>query len=140
MKKGLFFLAFALTGIFCFGQTLHKGNLIGLHMSTPDLKQGVTMKEYIKFFTSKVIPAYDKAFPGMKTYLIKSLRGEDSTSMGAMYMFNSEADRNKYFNNDGTTTKLFKTASAKVSGIDKEMDKYVTSSNTPDKYNDWVVE
>ncbi len=140
MKKGLFFLAFAFTGIFCFGQTVHKGNLLGLHTSTPDLKQGVTMEEYIRFFTSKVIPAYDKAFPGMKTYLIKSVRGQDSASMGELYMFNSEADRNKYFNNDGTTTKLFDAAISKVSAINKETEKYVTSPNTPDKYNDWVVE
>ena len=139
MKKGLFFLAFALTGIVSFGQTLHKGNLLGVHMSTPDLKQGVTMEEYTKFFISKVIPAYDKAFPGMKTYLIKSLRGQDSASMGTIYMFNTEADRNKYFNNDGTTTKLFTTANAKLDAISKEMGKYVTSSNTPDKYNDWLV-
>lgn len=139
MKKGLFFLAFALTGMLCFGQTLHKGNLLGLHISTPDLKQGVTMEEYTKFFTSKVIPAYDKAFPGMKTYLIKSLHGQDSARMGAIYMFNSEADRNKYFNNDGTTTKLFATANAKLNGIVKEMDKYVTASTTPDKYDDWLV-
>lgn len=140
MKKGLFFLAFAFTGIFCFGQAVHKGNLLGLHTSTPDLKQGVTMEEYIRFFTSKVIPAYDKAFPGMKTYLIKSVRGQDSASMGELYMFNSEADRNKYFNNDGTTTKLFDAAISKVSAINKETEKYVTSPNTPDKYNDWVVE
>lgn len=140
MKKGLFFLAFALTSIFSFGQTMHKGNLLGLHTSTPNLKEGVTMEDYVKFFTSKIIPAYDKAFPGMKTYLIKSLRGQDSSSIGIIFMFNSEADRNKYFNNDGTTTELFKTASAKLSDIEKEMDKYQTSSNAPDKYNDWLVE
>ncbi len=34
MKKGLFLLAFALIGIFCFGQTVQKGSLIGLHTST----------------------------------------------------------------------------------------------------------
>ena len=140
MKKGLFFLAFALTGIFSFGQTVHKGSLLGLHTSTPNLKEGVAMENYAKFYTSKVIPAYDEAFPGMKTYLIKSVRGQDSASMGELYMFNSEADRNKYFNNDGTTTKLFDAANAKVSAIYKEMEKYVTASNTPDKYNDWVVE
>ena len=139
MKKGLFFLAFAFTGIFSFGQILHKGNLLGVHISTPDLKPGVTMEEYTKFFISKLIPAYDKTFPGMKTYLTKSLRGEDSASMGVIYMFNSEADRNKYFKNDGTTTELFKKANAKLAAISKEMDKYVTSSNAPYKYNDWLV-
>jgi hypothetical protein len=140
MKKVLFSFAFALTGIFSFGQTVHKGNLLGVHTFTVNLKEGVTMEDYVKFFTSKVIPANDKAFPGMKTYLIKSLRGQDSSSLGAIYMFNSEADRNKYFNNNGTTTELFNAANAKLSDIQKEMDKYQTSSNAPDKYNDWLVE
>ncbi|PWT76584.1 MAG: hypothetical protein C5B59_06245 [Bacteroidetes bacterium] len=139
MKKGLFFLAFALLGISSFAQNLNKGNLIGLHNTTIDLKPGVTMGDYVKFFTTKVIPAYDKAFPGMKTYLIKSVRGQDSSSMGVIFMFNSEADRNKYFKNDGTPTELFTKANAKLDAISKEMDQYVKSSNTPDKYNDWVV-
>jgi len=139
MKKVLFFLTFVLTGGFCFGQTLQKGNLLGLHVSAINLKEGVTMEKYVSFYMSKVIPAYDKAFPGMKSYLIKSLRGKDSTSIGAIYMFNSEADRNRYFNNDGTPTELFNTINAKLDGIQKELDKYVTAPET-DTYNDWLVQ
>jgi len=78
MKKAHFTFAFALFCIFSFGQTVHKGCLLGLHTFTINLKEGVTMEDYLKFFTSKAIPAYDKAFPGMKTYLIKSLRGQDT--------------------------------------------------------------
>ena len=37
-------------------------------------------------------------------------------------------------------TKLGNTASAKLSDLQKEFDKYVISSNAPDKYNDWLVE
>ena len=140
MKKGLFFLAVALIGIFSFGQTVHKGSLLGLHTVTPNLKEGVTMDAYVKFFTSKAIPAYEKAFPGIKMYLIKSLRGQDSSSVGVIYMFNSETDRNKYFNNDGTMTELGKAGNAKLSDLGKEFDKYETSSNAPDRYNDWLVE
>lgn len=140
MKKGLFILAFALLGIFSFGQTVHKGSLIGLHTITPNLKEGVSMEDYTKFFTSKAIPAYEKAFPGIKMYLIKSLRGQDSSSMGVIYMFNSETERNKYFNNDGTMTEVGKAASSKLSDIGKELGKYQISSNTPPKYNDWLVE
>ncbi len=140
MKKGLFFLAFALTGIFSFGQTVHKGSLLGLHTSTHNFKEGVTMEDYEKFYTSKAIPAYEKAFPGIKFYLIKSLRGQDSSSLGVISIFNSESDRNKYFNNDGTMTELGKAASAKLSDIGKEFDKYVITCDAPDKYNDWLVE
>lgn len=140
MKKVSILLAIALLGNCSFAQTIHKGSLLGLHISTPDLKEGVTMEAYTKFFTIKVIPAYDKAFPGMKTYLIKSLRGKDSSSLGLLFMFNSESARNKYFNNDGTMTKLGNAANAKLSSIGKEENKFVTSSNLPDKYNDWLVE
>ena len=139
MKKVLFFLTFVLTGIFSFGQSIQKGNLLGLHVSATNLQAGVTMEQYIGFFNSKVIPAYDKAFPGMKTYLIKSLRGKDSTSIGTVYVFDSEADRNKYFTNDGGTTELFNTINAKLDGIQKELDKYVTAPET-DTYNDWLVQ
>jgi len=140
MKKAHFTFAFALLCIFSFGQSIHKGSLLGLHTFTVNLKDGVTMEDYVKFFTSKAIPAYDKAFPGMKTYLMKSLRGQDSSSMGVVFIFNSEADRNKYWNKDGTPTELFNAGNAKVSDIEKEMDKYQASPIALDKYNDWLIE
>ena len=139
MKKVLFSFAFAIWAITSFGQTLLKGNLLGLHTSTPTLKDGISMKDYIKFYTGKVIPKYEEAFPGMKMYLIKSLRGQDSSSIGVIFLFNRETDRNKYFNNDGTMTKLGGKVTAKLSDLQKEFDKYVIS-NAPDKYNDWLVE
>ena len=140
MKKVLFTSAFALLCIFSFGQTVHKGTLLGIHVSTINLKEGVTMRDYTNFYTNKFIPAAEKAFPGVKVYLLKSVRGQDSTSMGLAFIFNSEADRNKYWNNDGTMTELGKAADAKMSEIGKEFDKYVTASNAPTKYNDWVVQ
>jgi len=60
--------------------------------------------------------------------------------MGVVFMFNSEADRNKYWNKDGTPTELFNAANAKVSDIEKEMDKYQASPIALDKYNDWLIE
>ena len=140
MKKELFSLIFTLIGIFSFSQTVHKGSLLGLHWFTPVLKEGVTMEDYAKFYSSKAIPAYEKAFPGIKMYLVKSIRGQDSSSIGVIYMFNSEADRNKYFNNDGTMTEAGNTAGAKLTDIGKEFDKYETASNAADKYNDWLVQ
>ena len=142
MKKGLFSFTFALLCIFSFGQNIHKGSLISIHPSTsaPNLKEGVTMEEYLKFYTTKAIPAFEKAFPGIKMYLIKSLRGQDSSRLGALYVCNSEADRNKYFNNDGTRTELGKAAGAKLNDITKEFDKYRTRSDAPDRYTDWLIE
>ena len=94
------------------------------------------MQDYAQFFTTKAIPEFEKAYPGVKLYLLKSVRGQDSSSMGVLYLFNTEADRNKYFNNDGTPTEAGKAANAKLNDIGKEFDKYETSSNAPDKYNE----
>jgi len=81
MKKGLFSFAFALLGIITFGQTIHKGSLFGLHILTPKLKEGVTMQDYINLCRNRWIPETEKAFPGVKSYLVKSIRGEDSSSV-----------------------------------------------------------
>ncbi|HMC86692.1 MAG TPA: hypothetical protein VKI61_14290 [Chitinophagaceae bacterium] len=140
MKKGFFTFVLALLGSFSFSQSLHKGNLLGLHTYTPNLKPGITIQDYTKFYTSRVIPEFEKAFPDIKLYLLKSVRGQDSSSIAVVYFFNSEAVRNKYFKNDGTPTEVFNAANAKLSDLGKETDKYETSSNTPDKYNDWLVE
>src|SRR5205823_9554651 len=126
--------------IFSLGQTMHKGSLLGLHIVKPNLKEGVTMKDYTEFLRNKVMPAYEKAFPGVKTYLVKCLRGQDSTSLGVILMFNSETDRNKYWNNDGTINERRKSAIAILNALGKEQEKYETLSHEPNKYNDWIVE
>ncbi|NTS40303.1 hypothetical protein HRG84_05245 [Flavisolibacter sp. BT320] len=140
MKKGFLCLAFALLSLFSFSQTVHKGSLISVHSATPTLKEGVTMEDFVKFNKTTVIPAYEKAFPGLKMYLTKRLRGQDSSSMGFILMFDSEAVRDKYFNNDGTATELGKAAGAKLSSLGKEYDKYIVRSNTADIYTDWLIE
>jgi hypothetical protein len=98
------------------------------------------MQDYTKFYTGKLIPEVEKAFPGVKGYLLKSVRGQDSSSMGVLYLFNKETDRNKYWNSDGTMTALGEVANAKLSDLGKEVEKYEMTSNNPDRYNDWIVQ
>ena len=98
------------------------------------------MQDYTNFYTSKAIPAYQKAFPGLKMYLVRSVRGQDSSSLGVIYMFESEAARNKYFNNDGSMTEAGMAASAQLTEMSKEFEKYEVPSSASDKYNDWLVE
>ena len=140
MKKVLLTFAICLLGIFSFSQSLQKGNLLGLHVFTPNLKPGVTMQDYKTFYTSTAIPEFEKAFPDIKMRLLSSVRGQDSSSMGLVYVFENEAVRNKYFNNDGTTTEVYKAASAKMKNLNSEFAKYLTPSNSPSKYNDWLVQ
>ena len=81
MKKGLLTFVFALMSVLAFSQSLQKGNLLGLHVFTPNLKPGVSMQDYSNFYTSTVIPQFQKAFPDIKLYIVKSIRGQDSTSI-----------------------------------------------------------
>jgi hypothetical protein len=72
---------------FSFGQTLQKGNLLGLHVMTINLKPNVTMDDFKTFFINKVIPEYEKQFQP-KGYLVKCVRGESENSFGVVGFLN----------------------------------------------------
>ncbi len=86
------------------GQSIEKGNLIGVHTVTVDLDPDVTMNEYRNFILTKWIPAIDKSYPGIKTYLTQGVRGTGENSLGFIFVFKSEADRAKFYNDDGSYT------------------------------------
>lgn len=128
-----------------FGQSLKKGNLVGLHTMNVNLNPDVTMNQYKEFITSKYIPAADKNFSGMKTYLLQGVRGENENSLGFLFMFNTEEDRNKYWNDDGTPTALQTSASEKMQAIHEEGAKLGTNlmplgADWTSVYTDWVVQ
>jgi hypothetical protein len=137
MKKALFLSALALWCIFSFGQTIQKGSLIGVHIVV--LKPGVAAKDYANFCTTRWIPAFEKAYPGAKAYLLKSARGIDSGSMGIIMMFKSEADRNKYWTTSGVMTPAGEAANKKMADAIGKDEKFEDFS-APDKYNDWLVQ
>jgi hypothetical protein len=137
MKKLLLIAVFLLAVDLAFGQPLQKGNLVGLHMLTINLAPGVTIEQYKSFYTSKVIPEYEKYFQGAKGYLVKSIRGEQQNTFGIIWIFASEQDRDKYFNSDGTQNDMGKAAVAKIDPVEKELNKLGTTSS---KYTDWVVQ
>lgn len=141
MKKTLFLLACAFLCFVSYSQSVHKGSLLGLHtFPASSLRPEVTMEDFTKFYNTTVIPRFEKAFPGVKIYLVRSVRGADSSSLGVIYVFDTEADRNKYFNDDGSMTAMGKAANDKLMDLNNEFEKYMSSSNAPDKYNDWVVQ
>lgn len=142
MKKEILSFALALLCIFSFGQTVQKGNLLGLHTFTPNLENGLTMQDYANFYMNKWIPAVEKAFPGAKAYFLKSIRGDDSSSLGILIIFRNEADRNKYWTTSGTLTTAGEAANKMLTDkVGKEQEKYAApSSNSVSKYNDWVIQ
>ena len=137
MKKLIVVTALILfTGI-TFGQTLQKGNLVGMHILTINLDPDVTMNQFLDFFSSKVIPEIEESFPGWKAYLVKGIRGENANSFGLIYVIESEEDRNKYYNEDGSQNELGNSIVEKVQPIMTELNQLGTWTT---EYTDWLVQ
>lgn len=123
----------------CFlqAQQLQNGNLIGVHTLKMHLNPGVTMDQFIQFYTEKYIPVYEASFPGWHLRLVKSLRGNvPKDNLGLVFIIDSEQTRDKYYNPDGTANDLNKTATEKLKSVNEEMDKYGSAETV---YTDWVV-
>jgi hypothetical protein len=137
MRKLLIITALLLFAGIAFGQTLQKGNLIGLHVLSIDLKPGVTLDQYLDFFNEKVKPAWEKAEKGMKIFSIKGLRGEDMNEVGVLVQYEDEATRNKSFNPDGSPSEFGNKLNEEMAPINSELEKLGTYTS---KYTDWIIQ
>jgi len=95
MKKLIIAAAFILFAGTAFSQTLQKGAHLGVQDLTITLDPDVTMNQYLDFIMNTVIPEVEKAFPGMKTFLLRggleigdSAEGKEKYSI--IYYFESE--------------------------------------------------
>jgi hypothetical protein len=120
-----------------FGQGLKKGNLIGIHKITVTLKPNVTIDQFEKFYVDKVLPEYEKAWVGLKGYLLRSFR--DKNSFAIVWLFESEAARNKYFTADDKANEFERAAYQKVKPIEEELKKYGIYTVDYKNDDDWVV-
>lgn len=118
-------------------QELKKGNLVGLHLMTVKLEPGVTMERFTEFYVRKVIPAVEKHRAGWRVYPVKRIRGEGADGFGVMFVIDSEANRNKLYNADGSPSELGKAIDAKLQPIRDELQKLGVI--TADVYTDWLV-
>jgi hypothetical protein len=119
-------------------QTLHKGNLVGSHTVLVKLQPGVTLEQFADFYYRKVMPAYEASRPGWKAYPVRRIRGEKAEGLGLLIVIPTEADRDKYYNADGTDSELGKAANAKVQPLITEMGKLGTLAS--DVYVDLLVQ
>jgi len=133
----LFTTAIILLAGITFGQTLQKGNLIGVHVATIKLEPGVTVEQFIEFYKSKLIPEMEKNQIGWKYHLVKSIRGEIKNSVGMIIVIKSEKERDLYFNADGSSTELGNSLIEKYKPITDELKKLGTMTTT---YTDWVIQ
>ena len=137
MKKLIVITVLILFTGFTFGQTLQKGNLIGMHVLTINLDPDITMNQYLKAFSNKVIPEIEKNAPGWELFLVKGIRGENENSFGLIYVIESEDVRNKYNNDDSSPTELGISLQKKMQPFMDELNQLGTWTT---EYTDWLVQ
>lgn len=137
MKKLLVISAILLFSGIVFGQTLHKGSLLGMHHATITLNEGFTMKDYLDFNLNKLIPAVEKSFKGVKLFLVKGERGEKANEIGFIWYFDSLKDRDVYFTPDGKLTEKGLAAQEKLQPLMEEGAKLGSYTTT---HTDWLIQ
>lgn len=138
MKKIIIIAAALFIANLSFGQRLQKGSLFGVHVITVELAPRATLEQFKTFFVKKVLPEYEKHWTGLQGYMLKSARGEYKNSFAVMWLFKTEAIRNKYFNADDTPNDLEIKALEKVKPIEEQLKKYGTY--TVAYKDDWIVQ
>src|SRR5262245_3056957 len=138
MKRGMLVAAvLAASCALTEAQELKKGNLVGTHVMAVKLEPGVTLEQFTAFYVDKAIPAAEKIWSGWKYYPVRRIRGEKADGFGVLIVIPSEAERDKYYNADGSLSELGKAAMAKYQPTRDELAKLGTI--TADPYVDWLV-
>ena len=137
MKKTFFTIALLLAAYFSFGQTIQKGNMLGVHILTVELKPNVTMEQVLDFYNTKWAPAANQSF-GFNCFFGKCVRGTEcaENKLLMVYQFNSEADRDKYFKPEGGLNELGEKAWAKFAPTNDALQQLASVTET---WADWVI-
>jgi len=136
MKKLFFITAFIIMAGVTYGQTLQKGNFIGFHVYTVNLAPDVTMNQFLEVWKNKINPGYEKNFQ-VKSYIVKGIRGECENCFGGMVIWESEAVRDKFFNEEGGLNEVGQAARDKMQPA---LDELATLGEFTSKYTDWVIQ
>jgi hypothetical protein len=136
MKKMFFLLVFAFVSFNSFSQALPKGSLIGLHTATVKLNGSATMEQFTDFAAKKWAPAFASTC-GCDVRILKYLRGEGADKFSYMFIFKTEADRNKFFTADGKMSEFGTSVFAKTKTVADDLAKLGTMKGV---YTDWLVQ
>ena len=122
-------------------QGLKSGNLIGIHVITVDLKPNVTMEEFTDAYKREVLPQYEKNWPGLKGYLLKSFFRDSRNQFAIVWLFDTVEDRNRNFDANDRANDLEKAALEKVKPYEEELqNRYGAYTVTYTHQDDWVVQ
>ena len=125
----------------CYAQGLERGNLVGVHVVTVNLNPNATMDEFTKFYVEHVLPEYEKNWPGLKGYLLKSFFSDSKNKFAIVWLFKTVEDRNRNFNPDGSANELEKAALEKVKPMEEKLKKMYGNYTVQYTHeDDWVVQ
>jgi hypothetical protein len=114
------------------------GNLICPHVMKISLQPGFSIDDYSKARNEIISTGIMKIDPAWKSCMVKSIRGVDpKDTFGVIYIVDTENDRDKYYNSDGTDSEMGKQVNAKMQPLLDDIDKYGTIDK--DTYVDWLV-
>jgi hypothetical protein len=120
------------------GQTIQKGNLVGVHIVDLKLYPDVTYNQW-KEAMHNWINKYEELLQGdAKVFLVEGIRGESKNEIGLIYLFKSASARDKYARDDGTPTELGTQIQDKLKPELQAFEKIEKSFST--KYTDWIVQ
>ncbi len=94
------------------------------------------MDQFVDFIDEKLMPAWEKANPGIKIFTMKGIRGEHMNEIGTIVQFKDEAARDKSYNADGSITEFGQKVQEKMAPIVVEAEKIGTWTS---KYTDWIL-
>ncbi|MFM6947710.1 MAG: hypothetical protein ACKOWQ_01730 [Aquirufa sp.] len=134
-KIGFLFFAFLMVSNASNAQNFKKGSLIGIHSGVLKLAPNVSMKQYVDFFHQTLQPQMEKEFQ-CKLILIQSVRGKNLNQTGFIWIFDSEAARNKIYKSEGVYTPFGQNAMNKVQ---KTVDAWNKLGSVETTYTDWSV-
>ena len=125
----------------CWADGLERGNLIGVHLVTVTLNPNATMEDFEKFYVGEVIPEYERNWPGLRGYLLKSFFADSQNKFAIIWLFKTVADRNRNFDANGRANELERAALQKVKPIEDKLKKlYGTYTVKYTHEDDWVVQ
>ena len=137
MKKLFVITALILFSGITNGQSFEKGNLIGLHIFTLNLDPDVTYNQYKNFFVQEYIPELDKNFPDVQHYFTEGNSRDNTNQIGLIIVFDSQEVKNKYYNEDGSTTEFMNDILEKVKPVRSELDRLGKATA---EYTEWVIQ
>jgi hypothetical protein len=119
-----------------FGQTLQKGNLLGIYHFKVKLETGVSFDMYLNFLKNKHLLELEKQFPGTTGFILKANRGERKNEYALLWYFESVEVRDKYIDSEGNWTEIGQLASDSMSTWE-DLNSLGTWSQT---LTDWVIQ